>query len=374
MKALVTGGAGFIGSYIVDELVGSGHEVRVFDSLDEQVHGRSGRAPSYLNPAAEFIKGNVLDTEALYRALKGVEVVFHQAAAVGTGQSMYRISHYVGQNSLGTAVLLDLLANRKNRVRKLVVASSMSVYGEGKYLCPECGPVHPGIRPRRRLKRGEWEAECPCCSAKCAPVHTDECTPADPTSVYAVTKLGQEANALAVGKAYGLPVTALRYFNAYGPRQALSNPYTGVCALFSSRIRNGAAPLIFEDGLQTRDLVHVSDVARANILAMESEKADHRVFNVGSGQAVSIMELARKLIRIIRPEEDMRPEVTRTFREGDIRHCFADISSIRDSLGYAPSVSLDDGIRELAGWAASQQCEDRSRQAYDELSRRGLVG
>ena len=273
-KVLVTGGAGFIGSHLVDELVAQGNEVKVYDSLEPQVH--NGKKPGYLNDGAEYVFSDIRDREALIKALEGVEVVYHEAAAVGVGQSMYQVHKYVDVNTLGTALLLDLLVNEEHEVKKLVVASSMSIYGEGKYECGECGIVYPRVRSDEQLKAREWELRCPECGRAVKPLPTDEEKPLHSTSIYAITKKDQEEMCLTVGRAYGLPTVALRYFNVYGPRQALSNPYTGVCAIFSCRIRNNNPPLIFEDGMQSRDFVSVYDIVAANLLAMKKSKIELR--------------------------------------------------------------------------------------------------
>lgn len=373
MKILVTGGAGFIGSFIVDELVSAGHKVRVYDRLDPQVHGKTRKAPSYLNKEAEFIKDDVLDAENFYKAVKDVDVLFHEAAAVGVGQSMYEVKHYVEQNSMGAGVVLDVIANRKHKLKKMLVASSMSIYGEGKYECPKCGPVYPRLRTSEQLMKGVWDVLCPICSEKLKPVPTDEEKPLNPTSIYAVGKRDHEEMFLAIGRAYKIPTVALRYFNAYGPRQALSNPYTGVCAIFSSRLLNGKPPVIFEDGLQSRDFIHVKDVAKANRLAMEKEEADYEVFNVGSGEPKTIVDIAGILAKRIQPGKDMKPEIKRSFREGDIRHCYADTSKIYKKLGFKPSVKFEEGMGGLTEWVASQVCEDRTLDAIKELKKRGLT-
>lgn len=373
MKILVTGGAGFIGSFIVDELVTAGYDVRVYDNLDPQVHGKSRKKPAYLNKNAQFIKGDVLDADKFYKAVKDVDVLYHEAAAVGVGQSMYEIRRYVEQNSLGAAVVLDTIANKKTKLKKMLVASSMSMYGEGRYRCPKCGPVAPGLRSFEQLKKRKWDVECPKCSAKLKAVPTDETKPLDPTSIYAIGKRDHEEMFMSVGRAYKIPTVALRYFNAYGPRQALSNPYTGVCAIFSSRILNGGNPVIFEDGLQSRDFIHVKDVARANRLAMEKKAADYQIFNVGSGEPISILEIARMLAKKIQPGMNIKPEIKNSFREGDIRHCYADASKIAKMIGFKASIKFKDGIDELTEWVASQVCEDHTTDAIKELKKRGLT-
>jgi dTDP-L-rhamnose 4-epimerase len=370
MKILVTGGAGFIGSHITDALIKRGHSVRVYDNLTPQVHTQQ-MVPEYLNKEAEFIESDIRDRDALAEAMKDVEIIFHEASAVGVGQSMYQIHNYTDVNALGTANLLDILANDKHSVRKLIIAASMSEYGEGAYECSDCGLVYPTQRETEQLRRRQWEMLCPNCSKPAAPVPTSESKPLNPTSIYAISKQIQEQMCLCTGQTYGIPVVALRYFNIYGTRQSLNNPYTGVMAIFSSRILNNNSPLIFEDGLQSRDFVHVSDIVRANLLAMESDKADGQIFNVGTGQAVTILQIAEKLISAM--GSDVKPEIAGKFRAGDIRHCFADISRIQEALGYKPSVNLDRGIEELVEWGKEQDAVDRFEMASRELEDKGMV-
>jgi len=369
-KILVTGGAGFIGSHLVEALASGGHTVRVLDVLDPQVHG-SRTMKSF--ESAEMLQGDVLDDAVLDQALKDVEVVFHQAASVGVGQSMYEPAAYTRVNSLGTAMLMEKIAAPGSKVEKVVVASSMSLYGEGKYACRSCGPAHPPPRGRERVERGKWEPECPRCGLDLLPLPTDESVAPAPTSVYAVTKRCQEETVLLMGRAYGIPSVALRYFNVYGPGQSLSNPYTGVAAIFSSRILNGAPPVIFEDGMQSRDFVHVSDIVQANLLAMERNEADYQVLNVGTGVRTPLLDLAQSLLVKLGARDALKPSIARSFREGDIRHCYADISKIRRTLGFEPRVSLEQGYEDLAEWARTQRPVDRTDQAYGELRSRGLV-
>jgi dTDP-L-rhamnose 4-epimerase len=371
-KILVTGGAGFIGSYLVDALVKKGEEVRVFDSLEPQVHGARRQVPEYLNPAAELVVGDVRDRSALKDALEGVGVVFHYAAAVGVGQSMYEIRRYVEANTLGGATLLDILANERLGVRKLVVASSMSIYGEGKYECAKCGVAYPQLRGDDQLKARKWEMLCPSCGAEMRPLPTDEDKPLFPTSIYAVTKRDHEEMFLCFGRAYGIPTVALRLFNVYGPRQALSNPYTGVAAIFSSRLLNGQPPVIYEDGQQSRDFVHVDDVVQASLLAMERQEADYEVFNVGSGRSLTILALARILIDRLAGGR-IEPQVVGQYRRGDIRHCFADITKIGDKLGFAPRVSFEEGVSDLIGWVREQEAADGFFEVDRELKDKELI-
>lgn len=368
MKILVTGGAGFIGSHLVDALVQERHEVRVLDSFEAQVH--EGRRPDYLNAQAQYIEADVRDRKALLQALQGIEVVFHEAAAVGVGQSMYQIERYVSANVLGTAILLDCIVNERLPLRKLIVASSMSIYGEGSYLCAACAVVFPTLRDIQQLQARSWEMRCPKCRQAIRPQPTAESKMLMPTSVYAVSKRDQEELCLSVGRSYHIPTVALRYFNVYGTRQALSNPYTGVCAIFSARIKNRHAPFIFEDGGQTRDFVHVRDIVKANLLVMNDERADYRVFNVGTGEAQSILQIAQLLSRLY----DVRivPEITMKYRAGDIRHCYADTSEL-GALGFRPSVSLEEGMKELVAWGQKISAEDRVEKAAHELALRGLT-
>ena len=358
---LITGGCGFIGSHLADELLRSGSRVRVLDSLVEQVHEEAGR-PAYLDPSVELVLGDVRDGALVRKALKGVDCVVHLAARVGVGQSMYEIAEYAAANTAGTGVLLEALLDRP--VGRLVVASSMSVYGEGLYLEPDGTPVVDVRRSRAQLERGEWEP-----GRDLEPVPTPEAKPPSLTSVYALTKYDQERLCLLFGEAYGVPTIALRFFNVYGPRQALSNPYTGVLAIFASRLLNGRPPLVYEDGLQRRDFVSVYDVARACRLALESEATG--VVNVGSGRSVTVLEIARLLGDAL--DSDVEPVVTGKFRTGDIRHCFADVSAARELLGYEPQVELEDGIAELVDWLADQEADDRVEAAHGELEARGLA-
>lgn len=370
MNVLVTGGAGFIGSHLVDKLVEQGHKVRIVDSLVEQVHGPS--APEYLNRDAEFIHADMCDAEAVANALNDVEVVYHQAAEVGIGQSMYEIVRYVRANGLGTAVLLEEMIKRPGQFRKLIVASTMSIYGEGAYRCGSCDRrVYPQVRPDEQFEAHRWEFECKTCGAALEPVGTDENKPAHPTSVYAVSKQDQEQYCLAVGRAYKIPTVALRYFNVYGTRQALSNPYTGACAIFSARLLNDHAPAIFEDGGQSRDFTHVSDIVEANLLAADTSDGDYEAINIGTGNGTSIKKIAELLAKGL--GKDIEPEIVGKYRQGDIRHCLADISKAKELLGYEPIVALEAGLSELLDWVRVQQPEDRAEAATDELAMRSLV-
>jgi dTDP-L-rhamnose 4-epimerase len=370
LKILVTGGAGFIGSHLVDALVADGQRVRVLDSLDPQVHGKDADWPAYANPRAEYQRGDVRDREAVRRALDGIEVVFHQAAAVGVGQSMYEIEAYVSANSLGAAVVLQEIVARKTQIARMIVASSMSIYGEGAYVAADGAPVAPPLRTDAQLEKREWELR-DASGRELRAVGTPETKPVLPTSVYAVTKRDHEELFLAVGNAYRIPTVALRYFNVYGSRQALSNPYTGVAAIFSSRLLNHKPPLVTEDGLQSRDFVHVSDIVRANLASMRCEAGGGRVCNVGTGRPTSIKRVAELLAE--RLGLAIAPDVTGRFRAGDIRHCFADPSFAQKTLGFTAKVRLEDGVDEVIEFARAQHPEDKVESAQDELARRGLT-
>jgi len=368
---LVMGGAGFIGSHLVDKLIELGHEVVVLDSLEPQVHGDGQRIPEYLNEECEFIKGDIRNRDELKKTLKGKEIIFHQAAVVGVGQSMYEINKYTEVNILGTANLLDILANENHRVEKLIIASSMSVYGEGKYSCVECGAVSPKLRSLSQLKRGEWEMRCPLCNQEVESLPTDEDKPLYPTSVYAISKRDQEEMCLTIGRAYNIPTVALRYFNVYGPRQALSNPYTGIAAIFSSRILNDNPPCIFEDGLQSRDFIHISDIVQANLLAMQNKKADYEVFNVGTGRPLSVLDIAQGLIGELKSSVDI--DIVRKYRVGDIRHCYANVSKIQKKLGFKPRLKFEEGISDLVEWVKRQKAVDQFWKSQRELKKKGLT-
>jgi dTDP-L-rhamnose 4-epimerase len=365
---LITGGAGFIGAHLADELLRAGDHVRVLDSLIDQVHSGSSR-PAYLSEEVDLVVADVRDPEAVGKSLDGVDNVVHLAARVGVGQSMYEIAEYTSVNATGTGVLLEALM--EHRVARLVVASSMSVYGEGLYIDDEGAPVTTAARSRARLQEGAWEP-IGADGTILHPVPTPESKLPSLSSVYALSKYDQERLCLLFGEAYGVPTIALRFFNVYGPYQSLSNPYTGVLAIFASCLLNGRPPLIFEDGEQRRDFVSVHDVARACRLALTEEGVAGRVVNVGSGTSVSINEVARRLGRIF-GGSSVEPEITGRYRVGDIRHCFADVSLAHDLLGYEPQVDFDDGLSELAGWLGGQVSVDSLDIATSELEARGLT-
>lgn len=366
---LITGGAGFVGSHLADELLEHGYRVRALDDLFPQVHGGARRRPEYLAREVELIVGDLRDPAVVWRALEGVSAVYHLAATVGVGQSMYEIEHYTSANGVGTAVLLEALAKRP--VERLVVASSMSIYGEGLYRAANGNRVEGIERSLEQLRRHDWEVRG-ADGAPLTPLPTPETKcPALP-SVYAISKYHQERLCMVVGRAYEIPTVALRFFNIFGTRQALSNPYTGVLAIFASRLLNGRPPLINEDGFQQRDFVSVRDVAQACRLAMEVPGAAGRVFNIGSGRPLTIRAVAEKMAQALGREE-IEPELTGRYRMGDIRNCFADITQARKHLDYQPQVTLEDGLVELAEWVESQTPVDHLEHAAHELASRGLT-
>ncbi|MDO1584617.1 NAD-dependent epimerase/dehydratase family protein [Rhizobium oryzicola] len=365
-KVLITGGCGFIGRYVVQELLRAGHQVRILDALIDQVHGDTGGT---IPEGADFIHGDVCDQDKVKEALQGVDSVIHLAAEVGVGQSMYEIARYVGGNDLGTAVLLESMIGLP--VKRIVVASSMSVYGEGLYMTDDGRRLGQVRRKAARIKAGEWEPLGPE-GEHLKPAPTDEEKPVDLASIYALTKYFQERAVLIYGEAYGVEAVALRLFNVFGPGQALSNPYTGVLANFASRIANGQSPMIFEDGKQRRDFVHVEDVARAFRLALEKPRVSGHTINVGSGQSYSVSEVATMLADAMGAPQ-LGPEILHKARSGDIRNCFSDISKARELLGFEPTHRLENSLGELAEWVRSAGAIDRGAEMKRQLEERGLV-
>lgn len=370
-RILITGGAGFVGSHLADALLVAGHRVTALDNLEPQVHHRSGR-PAYLHPDVELAIADVRDTDRVVPLLRRADVVIHLAALVGVGQSMYEIERFTSANTAGAASLLEALVRNRDSVRKLVVASSMSVYGEGAYECPRHGSVSPRLRTEAQLRRREWEVRCPTCDAALTPLPTGEDKPLFPTSIYAINKRDHEEMGLAIGHGYGIPTVALRFFNIYGSRQALSNPYTGVAAIFCSRLLNGRPPAIFEDGGQTRDFTHVSDIVQGCVLAIERPEADYGTFNLGTGRALSVRQLADALARELGWHGE--PEIANQYRAGDIRHCYADITLARQRLGYEPRITFEEGLIELLLWVSNQsEVADYGSLAAAELVANGLT-
>src|SRR5688500_2803982 len=372
-SVLVTGGAGYIGSHLVDRLVRDGYAVTVLDSLQPQVH-RSGTWPSYANPAARYVRCDVRARAVFEPLVIASDAVVHFAAAVSIGQSMYQVDRYVDVNTRGTALLLDILVNARHHVSKVLVASSIGVYGEGAYACAVCGPVAPGIRSAEQLAAHDWEQRCPRCGAHVASVPTPEDKPLYRDNIYSMTKYHQEEMVLLIGKTYRIPAVAPRFFNVYGPRQSLSNPYAGVAAIWLSRLLNGKQPVVFEDGGQLRDFVSIHDVVDCLMLMLEKPGADYLPVNIGSGETVTILDIARLLARIL--GSTIEPEITQKGRTFDIRHNTADISRARQLLGFTPRVSLEQGVTELVEWAktAPDVAVDFFDRAMQELRDKGLLG
>jgi dTDP-L-rhamnose 4-epimerase len=375
-RVLVTGAAGFVGSHTTELLLERGWDVLALDSLDPQVHGPGATEPANLRPmlghrGLRFVHGDVRDRALVASLLSEVGSVLHLAAAVGIGQSMYMPQHYLDVNVGGTAAIMDVLVNQRHSVKKLVLASSMSLYGESAYRCAKCGIVHPTDRPEAQLAARQFEHRCPSCGGPVEMAPTPESKPLNSTSVYALSKRVQEDLVLMLGRAYRIPVVALRYFVIYGPRQALNNPYTGVASIFLARMLNGAAPTVFEDGLQSRDFIHVKDIARANLMALESPDQGQRIFNVGTGVPTTVLEVARLLAAGL--GVDIAPEVTHKFRAGDIRHCLADASHIAAELGFRAEVPREQGFRDLVEWSRAQKPVDSFAASLDELKARKLV-
>jgi dTDP-L-rhamnose 4-epimerase len=371
---LITGGAGFIGTRLALRLHASGHRVRVLDSLAPQIHGEPPeRSPllKLIEGKVEFQRGSVTQADDLRRALNGVDTVVHLAAETGTGQSMYAIRHYVDVNVGGTALLLDLIANTPFKVKKLVVASSRAIYGEGKYLCAAHGAVYPETRAAETMQRGDFDLYCPACGKVATLTATDESSPPRPTSVYGITKLNQEQMVLTVARSLGISGVAFRYQNVYGPGQSLSNPYTGILSIFSTRMRNGAGINIFEDGLESRDFVYIDDVIEATARGIEAPQPIVDVFNVGAGVATDVTTVAATLQRLLGTAVPI--EVSGKFRVGDIRHNVADLARVREILGFVPRVSFEEGIARFVAWVKGEPIQvDRYEQSIRELASKGL--
>lgn len=370
MNILITGGAGFIGGHTADALLARGHKVRVLDNLDPQVHGESG--PAYLHADVECLQGNVCNAEDVGHALQGIDAVYHFAALTGVGQSMYDLRSYVDTNCTGTATLLEVIVKQQVSLKKLVLASSRAVYGEGTHICPAHGVIYPKPRLRADMENGYFGVRCPQCGATMTAVATMEDHPPMPISVYAWTKQQQEDLCRYVAQTFGVPVVGLRYFNVYGSRQSLKNPYTGVVSIFYSRLMAGQPIFLYEHGKPGRDFVHVSDVVHANLLALESQVESGAFFNVGSGDEHTILDVAQALAKACgrTPEILDRGE----FRVGDIHSCYADLHQAKTYLGYEPRMSLEAGMKEFAEWAAGQESIDLYQKTVDELERHGLFG
>lgn len=369
---LITGGAGFIGSHLAEHLIEKDYRVRLYDNLNTQVHGPNAILPEYLRRSGiEFLKGEMNDNKMLKEAIEGINVIVHLAAETGVGQSMYEVEKYVKTNIQGTAILLESLVNGKYQVEKIVLASSRAVYGEGKYECERCGIVYPPQRELRQIKNKDWELKCPYCKKSIKALPTNENSPLNPGSIYAVTKQTQEQLISNICKSFKIPFVILRYQNVYGPRQSLNNPYTGILSIFSTRIMNNEPPLIFEDGKESRDFVYIDDVIQATMLAIENKKLKESVFNVGTGRKISVQEVANILMRKF--NSTLKPKIIEKGRIGDIRSCYADLTQIEKILGYKPKYNIEMGLVNFVDWVKSQPSfTDLSGKASKELKRRGL--
>jgi len=354
---------------LVDALLGDGYEVTVYDNLEEQVH--QGKKPDYLNKSAEYIYGDIRDYDAFKGVLLDCDYVFHFASMVGVGQSQYQVRKYMEVNDLGIANLWDILVNNKNRVKKVVVSASMSSYGEGLYNCDDCGRVKPLLREEAQLIEKDWQLHCPNCRSILTPVATTEDTPLIPNSIYALGKKVQEEISLIMGKTYDIPVTSLRFFNVYGSRQSLSNPYTGVCAIFMSRIKNDKSPFVFEDGKQSRDFVSVKDIARAAIGAIKKSESDYKICNLGNGKPYTIESVALELAKLF--GKDIKPNIPGGYRKGDVRHCYASIDNAKKYLDWKPEIDFATGMGELIEWAKNEPAFDKFDKAFDELIEKNLI-
>ncbi len=375
-KILISGGAGFIGSNLAIHLLQKGYDVTVLDNLSRQIHGNDPEkdSPLYLSlkDRVHFIRGTVTSRVDWEKSIGENEVIVHLAAETGTGQSMYEVSRYVDVNIGGTAIMLDILTNQKTNVQKVVVASSRAIYGEGKYLSAELGAVYPPHREATDMDRGMFEVTYPDAAAPLQVVATDEDSKIHPSSVYGITKQNQEQMVMLVCKSIGIAGVAFRYQNVYGPGQSLSNPYTGILSIFSTLIKNKKPINIFEDGKESRDFVFIDDVIKATILGIEKDEANDEVFNVGSGVPVSVVEVARSLVKNYGIEVEL--QVTGNYRLGDIRHNYADISKIQRLLGFKPSVSFNEGVKKFTDWVNQQSIhESRYDESVKEMKEKGLM-
>lgn len=373
-KVLVTGGAGFIGSNLALKLINSGCQVTVLDNLSKQIHGENpAKSPLYLSikDKVRFIRGTVQSRDDWLRAIDGVDSVVHLAAETGTGQSMYEVENYTDVNVKGTAIFLDILANDKHSIKKIVVASSRSIYGEGKYQCVEHGVVYPAERSDKDLSTGDFEVKCPFCSKNVSLLATDEESKIHPSSIYGITKQVQEQMFMVMGKSLSIDAVALRFQNVYGPGQSLSNPYTGILSIFSTRIMNGNDINIFEDGLESRDFVYIDDVVESITLAMSNVKAAGQVYGVGAGECIDVTTVANTLKNIY--QSDSKVVVSGNYRVGDIRHNYADLTKIKNDLGFKPKVSFFEGMTLFTNWVKKQEVQaDRYEESINEMRSKGL--
>lgn len=368
---LITGGAGFIGSNLSLKLIEKGYSVTVLDNLSPQIHSENSPLYHSIKDKANFIHGTVLNYDDWKKALENIDVVVHLAAETGTGQSMYEIEKYTDVNVKGTSIFLDILANETHSVKKIVVASSRAIYGEGKYTCKEHGTVYPIARLDNDMAHGNFGVQCPYCQHEVTLQPTDEESKIHPTSIYGITKHVQEQMFMLMGQSLGIPSVAFRYQNVYGAGQSLSNPYTGILSIFSTRIKNGNDIAIFEDGLESRDFVYVDDVVDATILGIEKDEANGEVFNVGLGQAIDVLTVAKTLINAY--QSDSKVTITGNYRLGDIRHNYADLTKIEQKLGFKPKVSFEEGIKRFTSWVENQEImEDNYEKSIVEMKEKGL--
>jgi dTDP-L-rhamnose 4-epimerase len=368
---LITGGAGFIGSNLSIKLIEKGCSVTVLDNLSPQIHGENSPLYNSIKDKVRFIKGTVLCYDDWKNALDGIDVVVHLAAETGTGQSMYEIEKYTDVNIKGTSIFLDILANEKHSVKKMIIASSRSIYGEGKYRCSEHGIVYPTERQDADMAGGDFGVKCPVCGCDVELLATDETSKIHPSSIYGITKQVQEQMFLVMGQSLGIPAVAFRYQNVYGAGQSLSNPYTGILSIFSTRIKNGNDITIFEDGLESRDFVYVDDIVDATILGIEKEEANGEVFNVGLGEAIDVLAVANTLVKAY--SSSSKIIISKNYRLGDIRHNYADLTKIKEKLGFEPKVSFEEGIRRFTKWVEEQEVmEDKYEKSIEEMKAKGL--
>lgn len=371
MNILITGGAGFIGSNLARQLVQREHNITIYDILSSQIHGNAEFDYKSISDNITFINRDIRDRQQLLTAMQHKDAIIHLAAETGTGQSMYEVEHYFDVNVRGTATLLDILTNESHSIRKVVVASSRAVYGEGKSLCLSCGEVYPEHRTMEHLQKGDFNVKCPMCDKSVTILKTDECSKKHPSSVYGLTKQYQEEMVLSICKNMNIPAIAFRYQNVYGPGQSLSNPYTGILSIFSTRIINNKEIEIYEDGQESRDFVYIDDVVNATILGLENTGVVSDVFNVGSGEAISVIEVAKKLRALFDSSIPIR--VSGKFRIGDIRHNLADLTKVQKQLGFIPRVTFDTGINKFVKWVKIQpHPNDKYDKTVEELKKRGF--
>ncbi|MCB9757567.1 MAG: NAD-dependent epimerase/dehydratase family protein [Candidatus Omnitrophica bacterium] len=371
MKILITGGAGFIGTHTTRALLKQGHQVRLFDNLDPQIHGPNASFPDWQGKV-ECQRGDILNSDELEKALEGIDVVYHLASLTGVGQSMYEIRHYADTNINGTANLVEVIAKKKQRISRLVLSSSRAVYGEGAALCERCGLVHPQDRKRSNLDKGIFHVFCPSCNMNVKPIATGEGFSCSPVSIYGWSKLQQEEIFRFATKYFNLPVVMLRYFNVYGAGQALNNPYTGVVSIFYARLKNNNPVSLYEKGLPLRDFINIADIVDANLLALDQELLVDNIFNIGSGEILTVCDLVNALGKVM----GITPQILDQgeFREGDIFSCFADLEKSKRILGFNPKVSLQQGLEEFVKWADGKKTEDLYEKTVKELSMYGLFG